>query len=100
MPFWWKVIERNRKNQYNITIDTQKSSRYAHFRYRSIPGRGKDRIMATVLEDRVSAIPPEVLGDDLVDVRPLGQQGGFSNLFHRQKSGLKKLLRMADSHLN
>ncbi len=44
--------------------------------------------MATVLEDRVSAIPPEVLGDDLVDVRPLGQQGGFSNLFRAHKVGL------------
>ena len=33
-------------------------------------------------------IPPEVLGQDLVDLRPLGRQGGFSNLFRAHKVGL------------
>lgn len=36
----------------------------------------------------LEGIPQEVLGDDIVDVRPLGQQGGFSNLFSGHKMGL------------
>lgn len=33
-------------------------------------------------------IPPEVLGDDIVDVKPLGHQGGISNLYSGHKVGL------------
>lgn len=36
----------------------------------------------------LDAIPAEVLGNDIVDVRPLSQQGGFSNLFCGHKVGL------------
>ena len=33
-------------------------------------------------------IPASVLGDDIVDVRPLGKKGGFSRLFRAHKQGL------------
>ena len=33
-------------------------------------------------------IPDEVCGDDIVDVRPLNEVGGFSNLFRAHKKGL------------
>ena len=35
----------------------------------------------------LDVVPPEVLGD-IVDVHPLSQQGGFSNLFYGHKVGL------------
>ena len=40
----------------------------------------------SVLTD--TGIPAEVLGQDLVDVRPLNQEGGFSSLFRAHKQGL------------
>ncbi len=40
----------------------------------------------SVLTD--AGIPAEVLGQDLVDVRPLNQEGGFSSLFRAHKQGL------------
>lgn len=36
----------------------------------------------------LAPIPAEVLGDDIVDIKPLKQQGGFSNLFSGHKVGL------------
>ena len=86
--FSTELIETGRKTQYNITIDMKKAEQMFPFCGDALCSRGKGGAMATVLEDGVSAIPREVLGDDLVDVRPLGQQGGFSNLFRAHKVGL------------
>ena len=36
----------------------------------------------------LAPIPAEVLGNDIVDIKPLKQQGGFSNLFSGHKVGL------------
>lgn len=35
-----------------------------------------------------SDIPPDALSDDIVDIRPLNQEGGFSTLFFAHKNGL------------
>ncbi|MCR5674993.1 MAG: protein kinase [Lachnospiraceae bacterium] len=39
-------------------------------------------------EETPLSIPADVLGDDLINVRPLGASGGFSNLFLAHKTGL------------
>ena len=51
-------------------------------------------------------IPAEVLGSDIVNVQPLKQQGGFSNLFSGHKVGLdtdvviKRVRRVYHGHMN